>query len=124
MKLLYTLMALSLPLMGLTCQEQLRSTLTQTCDGLDVAYAHYDAVAATGAIPAANMNKVAIARRQTDRICASPGAATTVSITAAAASAYIALNGAFRHGGNSTEARLGYSQLKHLKQIADEARRP
>lgn len=123
MKYRFLTLALILPLGAATCQDQLRSTLTQTCDGLDVVYAHYDAVAQVGVVPAVNMKWVETARQQTDRVCASPGTATTVSVTAAAAQAYLALNAAFKASKSKVDSRLGYTKLQDLKRLLEQARR-
>jgi hypothetical protein len=123
MKTLFTVLALTSATMLAACNDNLRSTLVQTCDGLAVAYAHYDAVEATGAVSASTVRKVALARRQTDRVCDNPASATTISVTAAASSAYIALNAAFREGGEMRSAQMGYSKITDLKRIADAVRK-
>lgn len=123
MKQIATMLALALPIMGATCQDQLRSVLTQTCDGLAVAYAHYDAVAESGVVSAFNMARVAAVRQQSDYLCANPASATTVSVTAVAAKAYVALNAAFKQGGSLSDAKAGYSKVQDLKGLLDKARR-
>ena len=121
MKIAATLLALSLPLMGATCEDA-RALLVKTCNTLADTYAHYDAVAASGVVSKINMARVAAVRAQTDDICASPETATTISITAAAARAYVALNAAFKQGGTLRDAKVGYSQIIDLRRIADKAR--
>lgn len=123
MRLIATVLALTLPLMAAKCEDQLRSVLTQTCDGLDVAYAHFDAVVASGVLKTSTITKVALVREQTNALCTNPGSATTVSITAVAARAYVALNAAFREGGNQNSAKLGYVKVHDLKALLEKARK-
>lgn len=123
MRLTATILALALPLMAAKCDEQLRSVLTQTCDALDVAYAHYDAVVASGVLKTSTITKVALVREQTNALCTNPGSASTVSITAVAARAYVVLNAAFREGGTLRDAKMGYTQVENLRGILEEARR-
>lgn len=117
------LMALTLPLMAAKCDEQLRSVLTQTCDGLNVAYAHYDALVDGGVISTSRQAKIAVVRQQTDALCANPGSATTVSVTAIAARAYVQLSAAFREAGNAPAAKLGYSKVENLRKVLEEAKK-
>jgi len=112
--------ALMLPLMAAKCDEQLRSVLAQTCDGLAVAYSHYDAVAGSGLVKTGTMNRVAAVRIQTDYLCAHPERATTVSVTAIAAKAYVELSAAFRQAGTAGDA--GYSQVNDLRNLLERAR--
>lgn len=123
MKLSVTLLALALPLMAAKCDDQLRSVLTQTCDGLEVAYAHYDAVVASGVLKTSTITKVALVREQSNALCTNPGSATTVSVTAVAARAYVALNAAFREGGTLRDAKVGYTQVENLRGILEKARK-
>jgi hypothetical protein len=106
MKTLFTVLALTSATMLAACNDNLRSTLVQT-----------------GAVSASTVRKVALARRQTDRVCDNPASATTISVTAAASSAYIALNAAFREGGEMRSAQMGYSKITDLKRIADAVRK-
>lgn len=122
MKLAATLLALTLPLMAAKCDDA-RAILVKTCNTLADTYAHYDAVAASGALSARTQARVAAVRAQTDDICTSPETATTISITAAAARAYVALNAAFREGGTLRDAKVGYTQVQNLKVFLEEARR-
>lgn len=111
-KLACTLAALAIPLMAATCNS--RDVLVRTCNALNDAYAHYDAVAASEAISAGTMAKVNVVRKQTNDICTSPETATTITLTAAAARAYVALNAAFREGGSVR----GIRKLEELRAVA------
>lgn len=126
---LYTLFALpvlALIAMGQTsCDEQTRALLASTCPALDQVWLHYDAVANEGALSQNTINKVAFARQQSDRMCANPAGATTVSVTAAAAAVYLATSQAFKEGGvlTSANARVGYAKLNNLRAIVEKAQR-
>jgi hypothetical protein len=122
LKLLLALPVLAVALMGASCDAKLQNVLVQTCDGLKIAYAHYDAVAESGVLSARVIQRVAVVRQQTDALCANPGSATTVTVTAIAAKAYLALNAAFREGGNTKEARLGYTKVQGLRTLLEKAK--
>lgn len=100
------------------CQQ-----LVSTCNALDDVYAHYDAVALTGAVSQRTMARVEFARTQANILCADPENATTVSLAAAAAAVYVATAAAFKEGGQLNDARVGYAKLENLKQFLEEARR-
>jgi len=113
---------LALPLMAATCTDQLRATLVQTCDGLREAYSYYDEVAASGALSAQTISRVAFARTQTDALCSNPELATPLTITRVAANAYVVLNAAFREGGQFSSAKVGYAKVQNLKKILQQAK--
>lgn len=121
MKIAATVLALALPLMAAKCDDA-RALLVKTCATLDETYAHYDAVAASGVVSKINMARVEAVRAQTTDICTSPETATTISITAAAARAYVALNAAFKQGGTLRDAKVGYTQVRGLRAILEAAR--
>lgn len=102
------------------CQDQLRANLVKTCSALADAYAHYDAVVEAGAVSERTKARVAFVRRQTDDLCTSPETATTLTITATAARAYVALNAAFKEGGELSDARVGYVKVQNLKKFLEE----
>lgn len=122
LKLLFALPILAVALMGAQCQK-LTDVVTQTCDGLQVAYEHYDAIKETGALSARVIRDVDLARQQTDRVCTNPAGASTVTLAAAAARSYVALKAAFAQGGDMSSAKLGYAKIEGLRSALEKARR-
>lgn len=101
-------------------EAALRASLARTCAGLDRIFAHYDGIAISGLISERTMSRVDAVRQQSSRICTSPETATTESLTASAAAAYVALYAAFKESGD----RAGFVGLENLrksvkKEIAD-----
>lgn len=117
---------LALSLVAATCDEQARGIAVQTCKALDTIYAHYDGVAASGAIPARYMNHVAAARVQTDKVCASPSTVTTVTLLRIAGEAYLALRAALQagqgQGDPDWDATQGLQKLEALRRMIERAR--
>lgn len=109
------LLALAVPLVAASCDEKLQSVAVKTCNALDVIYDHYDSLAASGAIPASYMNRVELARKQTDKGCANPSTLTTVQLTRIAGEAYLALRAALKAG--SGEGAEDYDAVKGLEKL-------
>lgn len=122
MRYIFTLLTLSLLLMGQTCQERARAVFIATCNGLDQAYEYYDEVAASGVLSQQRINQVAFFRAESDKACANTNA-TPQQLARVAANAYAALNAAFREGGELNSARMGYAKITDLKRLVDQARR-
>lgn len=111
-------------LMGQACPDgdaQVRSVLGTVCPSVTVAYAHFDAIRA--AVSANTQNRVELVKAQADRLCASPGSATTITILAAGSEVYLAVRQALREAKASGSA-VGYSKdIKGLEGLLDKARR-
>lgn len=121
LKLILAVPFIAFALMAASCNEKLTTVVIQTCDGLEVAYTHYDAI--KEAVSAKTQRQVAFAREQSDRICTNPASTTSVSLAAAAARTYTALRAAFAEGGELNDARVGYSKIENLRKLIEQARR-
>lgn len=92
MKMLWVLPVLALALMGQACpaqDTQVRNILTTTCPAIDVAYQHY--VAVSESVSASTRARVEQFKGISDRFCANPAEATTISVLANASAAYLAV---------------------------------
>lgn len=113
--------AACLALAGCTAQDtQVRSVLATMCPSATVAYAHFDAIRASVSVN--TQNRVELVKAQADRLCASPGSATTITILAAGSEVYLAVRQALREAKASGSA-VGYSgHINKLEGLLEKAR--
>lgn len=128
-KMFLALPVLAIALMGQTCvaqDEQVRSILATTCPAVDVAYSHYLAVQTV--VSKGVSDKIELTKSVSDRFCANPSTATTTSVLANAAAAYLAVRQAIaeaRASGVVEVAKIDRleTSVERVKKLGYEFRR-
>lgn len=114
-------------LVAASCDERVQKVAVATCNGLSVAYAHYDEIKASGILSVRYTAPVDAIRVQTDKACVSPSTLSTVRLAGLAAQAYVALRPAFQaalgQGDRDYDATKGLEIIERLKADIDRLRR-